>query len=402
MRFSDLFKLSIRMFKARTMRTLLTILGMSIGIGSILFLVSLGYGLQNTLLEKITTSESLLTLDVTEPDSDLVSINNETLSKIEQIGVAEISPAFQITSQGRMESLTSDLIVMGIKPSFFRLGGLKVNEGEEISDENEEGVVISSSVSRLFGKETHEMIGQEMKFNFFLPLEVEDENIISVGGNVKKVESDRDYKVVGVIEGEDNIVFLNSNSLQNLEINDYSQVKVKCNSSDDIPRVRDEILTLGLLVSALSDTVEQANQIFSIIQLILMLFGVIALIVSAIGMFNTMTVALLERTEEIGIMKAIGASNYAVSMMFVMESGIMGFLGGIVGVIIGIAAGKGFDILINFVASRFGGEPVSLFFIPVWFVFLIVAFAGIVGFFTGLIPARKASKTDPLDALRYK
>lgn len=385
------------------MRTLLTILGMSIGIGSILFLVSLGYGLQNTLLEKITTSESLLTLDVTEPDSDLVSIDNETLSEIEQIGVAEISPAFQITSQGRIENLTSDLIVMGIKPSFFRLGGLKVNEGDEISDENEEGVVISSSVSRLFGKETHEMIGQEMKFNFFLPLEVEDENIISVGGsNVKKVESDRNYKVIGVIEGEDNIVFLNSNSLQNLEISDYSQVKVKCNSSDDIPRVRDEILTLGLLVSALSDTVEQANQIFSIIQLILMLFGVIALIVSAIGMFNTMTVALLERTEEIGIMKAIGASNYAVSMMFVMESGIMGFLGGIVGVVIGIAAGKGFNVLINFVASRFGGEPVSLFFIPVWFVFLIIAFAAIVGFFTGLIPARKASKTDPLDALRYK
>ena len=166
--------------------------------------------------------------------------------------------------------------------------------------------------------------------------------------------------------------------------------------------VRDTILEYGLLVSSLSDTVDQANKIFRVVQFILMLFGIIALIVSAIGMFNTMTIALLERTEEIGIMKSIGASDMSISLMFFMESAIMGFLGGIAGVLIGIVGGFVFNGLINFVATRFGGEEVSLFYSPLWFVLAIIVFSAVVGLFTGLVPARRASKIDPLDALRYK
>lgn len=404
MRFSDLFKLSIRMFKARTMRTLLTILGMSIGIGAILFLVSLGYGLQKTLLERITTSESLLTLDVTEPKAEAVKINNDVLKKIEEIGVAEISPAAEITAQGQLEGLSSDIIAMAVQPSFFRLGGIKVSEGKLLNDDEPQGIVIASSVAKLFGKEVGEMFNQEMQFTFFFEKEEmeEDEEGAGLRSNFEKIDTGKSFKIIGVIESEDNLVFINSNALGDVQIDHYNQVKVKCNSSEDIPRVRDAILNLGFIVSALSDTVEQANQIFKIIQIILMLFGVVALVVSAIGMFNTMTVALLERTEEIGIMKAIGASNYAVSMMFIMESGIMGFLGGLAGVAIGVLGGKGFNTLINFVASRFGGEAVNLFYVPIWFVLLIVIFAALVGFFTGFVPARRASKIDPLEALRYK
>jgi len=136
-----------------------------------------------------------------------------------------------------------------------------------------------------------------------------------------------------------------------------------------------------------------------------MLFGIVALVVSAIGMFNTMTIALLERTEEIGIMKSIGASDFTISMIsmiFVMESTIMGFLGGVGGVILGFAGGSIFNILTNMVAERFGGKAVSLFYSPTWFILAIIIFAAVVGFITGFIPARRASKIDPLDALRYK
>jgi ABC-type antimicrobial peptide transport system permease subunit len=166
--------------------------------------------------------------------------------------------------------------------------------------------------------------------------------------------------------------------------------------------IRDALLSYGLLVSSLSDTVDQANQIFRIVQMILMLFGIIALVVSAIGMFNTMTITLLERTEEIGIMKSIGASDASISAMFFMESAIMGFLGGCMGIFIGWIGGIGFNAIINFVASKFGGQSVSLFYSPLWFMLSILAFSAIVGFFTGLVPARRASKIDPLDALRYK
>src|SRR6266567_639681 len=170
MRFIDLFKLSTRMFKARTSRTLLTVLGMSIGIAAILFLVSLGYGLQKTLLERITTSDSLLTLDVSEAKSGIVSLNNDMLKKIEAMpGVEDVSPAFQIITQGRMDDLSADLTTIGSKPSFLKLGGFKPSKGVLISDDNKNGIVISSAVAQVFGKTVDEMVGKEMTFSFFVP-----------------------------------------------------------------------------------------------------------------------------------------------------------------------------------------------------------------------------------------
>ena len=103
MRFSDAFSLSTRMFKARKMRTALTILGMSVGIGAVLFLVSLGYGLQKALLARITTSDSLVTLGVTEANANLVPITKERVEKIRSMdGVVEVSPAARLTAQGML------------------------------------------------------------------------------------------------------------------------------------------------------------------------------------------------------------------------------------------------------------------------------------------------------------
>lgn len=417
MKFIDLFRLSTRMFKARTSRTLLTVLGMSVGIAAILFLVSLGYGLQKTLLERITTSDSLLSLSITEAKSGIVSLNNEMIKKIQEMpGVEDVSPAFQITTQGRLEDMSADLAVIGAKPSYFKLGGLKTSQGTLLSDDNITGVIISSAVAQVFGKDINEMMGKEMSFSFFVPKNkvdgVASVEAIADSANASsdaqaqsdfdRVDSETKYKIVGIIDGEDNVIYINMNSLSDLKIDKYAEVKVKARSNGELAAISNSILEYGLLVSSLSDTVDQADKIFSIIQIILMLFGAIALFVSAIGMFNTMTITLLERTEEIGIMKSIGASDGGISVMFFMESAIMGFLGGCAGIAIGWVGGKGFNIVINTVAKRMGGEAVSLFFTPTWFVLLILIFSGVVGFMTGYVPARRASKIDPLDALRYK
>lgn len=404
MRFTDLFKLSTRMFKARTSRTLLTVLGMSIGIGAILFLVSFGEGLRMTLLERITTSESLLTLDVTEAKAGIVSLDRNMIESIKQMeGVSEVSPASQLITQGRIGDMSADLSAISIKPSFLRLGGIKISQGEALSDANPEGVVITSAVIQVFGKkDAAEMIGEEIAFSFFRPKKTETGSGADLQDNLERIDFDKKYRIIGTTEGEDSVIYINSSSLDDLRLDSFIQAKVKCSSQQAMGAVRDNILNQGLLVSSLSDTVDQANQIFSIVRIVLMLFGLIALIVSAIGMFNTMTIALLERTEEIGIMKSIGASDGSVSMMFIMESTIMGFLGGLVGILIGLLGGVAFNQLINFVASRFGGQPVSLFHSPLLYIIVIVAFSGVVGFLTGFVPARRASKIDPLDALRYK
>jgi putative ABC transport system permease protein len=377
---------------------------MSIGIGAILFLVSFGYGLQKTLLERITTSDSLLTLDVTEAKSGLVDLNREMVGRIGQLpGVGEVSPAFQLTAQGHLGDISADLIAVGVKPSFLKLGGFRIAKGESLKDENQTGIVITSSVAQVFGKQNaDEMLGAEIDFTFFILKQSADDQAADLQNNFDRVDFDKKFKIVGTVDGEDNVIYINSSALEELEINNFNQIKVKCDSQQAMNDVRDNILDQGLLVSSLSDTVDQANQIFKIIQIVLMLFGVIALAVSAIGMFNTMTITLLERTEEIGIMKSIGASDGGVSMMFIMESTIMGFLGGLCGVAIGFLGGEIFNQIINFVAARFGGESVRLFYSPIWFVLAIISFSAVVGFITGFVPARRASKIDPLDALRYK
>lgn len=101
-------------------------------------------------------------------------------------------------------------------------------------------------------------------------------------------------------------------------------------------------------------------------------------------------------------MRSIGASKSSISLMFIVEATLMGFLGSLVGVLLGWLGGKVCNSLLNFVATRFGGTSVSLFSTPAWFILVVVAFGSVVGLFTGLFPARQASRIDPLDALRYK
>ena len=401
MRFYDLFMLSTRMFKARTSRTILTILGMGVGISAIIFLVSLGYGVQKTILERITTSDSLLTLDVAGQPSSSAILDKETLEKIKAIdGVSELSPAFQLSAQGRLDDLKTDVSITAASASYFRLSGMKLDKGQLLSDENLEGIIISPAIAQVFSKNMDELIGKEMSFTFSIPEDTSSENGSS--DNSRKVESDVKYKIIGSISGEDNTVYINYASLDKLELTHFNQVKVKCQSNARMAEVKGKLQDMGFSVSSISDTVDQANKVFSVVKLVLMLFGIIALVVSAIGMFNTMTITLLERTEEIGIMKSIGASDMTISLIFVLESTIMGLLGGLMGVLIGFLEGQLFNATVNFIATHFGGEKVSLFYSPLWFVTATIVFATFVGFITGVIPARRAARTDPLEALRYK
>lgn len=394
MHFTDILKLSLRMFRARTMRTLLTILGMSIGIAAILFLVSLGYGLQETLLQRITTSDALATLDITEDQSKDALINPESIEKIRNMpGVVATIPAVRVRGQGKFESITLDLDTLGSSSTFLRLENLKMLTGRLLSDDPQT-IVVTAGIAKTFGKTPEEMIGQAFALTLFLPIEGEEGKTITVGPE--------SFRVIGVVDSEENIAYFALRDFPDADTGHFQALKVKTETAEQTSPVRDQILALNFSVSSISDTISQANKVFSAIQLILMAFGLVALFVSAIGMFNTMTIALLERTEEIGIMKSIGASRMSISLMFVVEATLMGFLGSLVGVVLGWLGGEICNSLLNFVATRFGGTSVDLFSIPAWFIILIIAFGSIVGLFTGLFPARQASRIDPLDALRYK
>jgi len=375
---------------------------MSVGIGAILFLVSFGYGLQRTLLQKITTSDSLLTLDVTSDRSKGVSLDQAAVDKIGAVGgVVKVSPAYQLDTRGNIDSLSADFTAMVVEPDYIKLGGLKASAGILLSDNDPTGIAISTSTAKIFGKEPVELIGKNINLSFSTPKNSNGKSDTS--NNAEKITiPESQFKILGVFDSDDSLIYANAKAFSGTQATVFSQLKVKCQESKIMPGIQGEIKNLGFSVSSISDTVDQANKIFGIIKVILMLFGCIALIVSAIGMFNTMTITLLERTEEIGIMKSIGASNSMISWMFIMEATIMGFLGGLIGIIIGWVEGQAFNLIINLVANHFGGEKVSLFYSPLWFVSAVIAFSAFVGLLTGIVPARRASKIDPLEALRYK
>lgn len=119
-------------------------------------------------------------------------------------------------------------------------------------------------------------------------------------------------------------------------------------------------------------------------------------------MFNTMLVGFLERIYEVGILKSIGATNYDVRNLFLVESSIMGLMGGIGGIFIGVGLGWIFNLLVSFFATRFGGSSIKLFLTPWGFVFLTLIFSIVIGFISGWLPARRAANLSPKEAFTKK
>jgi putative ABC transport system permease protein len=152
----------------------------------------------------------------------------------------------------------------------------------------------------------------------------------------------------------------------------------------------------------MTDTLDQINKIFNVTQVTFTLIGIVALLIAAIGMLNTMTVSLLERTREIGIMKAIGATERGIQQMFLAESVLMGMGGGGAGLVIGFIFCQLVNFFVNLLALSLGGTRLNIFYTPLWFFVLVFCFSLLIGFFTGLFPARRASRLNPLDALRYE
>lgn len=402
MRLIDTFRLSTRMFKTNRLRTLLTILGIAVGIGTILFLVSLGYGLQKILIEQIASSDTLLSMDIVSNPTSLIRLDKESIDKIRTIPeITEVSPMFSVTGQMKKNNAEGDTSFVQIdfiqfaSVSFLRLSGIKTSQGEVYKSDNDNKILISTAALKLSGLE----IGKNTQFELYIPKKNE------LGEYTDELESkqiDKTFEISGVIDDDQNsFVYVPINAIDYLDI-PYNQVKIKAQDQESIEKVKNQIVDMGFTVSALSDTIADANKIFSAIQIILSVFGAVALIVSAIGMFNTMTIALLERTQEIGIMKSLGASRRDIWKMFLTESVVIGFFGGAAGILIGYLGRYIFNFGINTLASSMGGQAVDLFYTPLSFVLFIIGFSTVVGFITGLYPAKRASQLNPLVALRYK
>jgi len=399
-RFRDILNINYQRIRNKKMRTVLTIFGIGIGIAAVLFLVGLTFGLQKIVVDKVASAESLVTLDVLANGdiSNIIPINDDAISKIKQMPeVAEVSPVKSLSAQLSGKDIKTQGALFGVKSSFFRLSGKTMTYGTTFTDESEDGkkIIISSATAKLLNYDKPEdALNQKVGIDLFVP------DTTAETTNVYQLPDQ--FTITGVMEDDSNYVFI---PLKNFDLVDYSQyfeLKVKVKDTASVQTLKNKISALGFAVTALIDTLDQMNKIFHISQIVFAVIGLVALFIASIGMFNTMTIALLERTREIGVMKAIGATDRAIRQMFMFEAVTVGFLGGIAGVILGYIAMFGVDFVFAQVAQTFGGIAVNMFYVPGWFLLTIVVLSVFIGYLTGIYPSRHAAKINPLDALRYE
>lgn len=394
-RVQDTFSLATRMFRTRPMRTWLTIFGIGVGISAVVVLVGLGYGLQKILLEKIVFGEAMLSLDVVTPPSQIIVISPQTLQEFKVMSnVDDIAPLASFSSAVTYGDLNASIMLKSVNSNYFRYAGVRVSAGEFFTDTENDKIVLSSAVLKLFDAKPEDMVGKYVSIKVLVPTD---------DGKVQETPLNKQYKIKGIVEDETSLfAFIPLEELSDqVSIPFYERVRVKVTSREVLDQAEKDFLGKGFIVNSLSKTVEQANKIFSGIQIMLAVFGGIALIVSAIGMFNTMTVTLLERTKEIGIMRTIGASNLTIEILFLSEAVLMGFLGGVTGVAIGVGGGMAFNLTLGLIAKRMGGVAVNLFDFPIPFLLFMIVFSALLGALTGWFPAKRAAMLNPLDAIRY-
>jgi putative ABC transport system permease protein len=407
MRIQDVGMLSTRMFKTNPARTWLTIAGMGVGTGAVVTLVGLGFGLQNIILEQIVLGDTLRALSVNNPPSRAVALTPKTIEELAALpNVKDVAVMASFPALVTMEGLTGNTFLQGVDPAFFRYTGAKEIVGEDLggrlfSDatvvDDANSVILTKAILRLFDiKEPKDAIGKKVSFRIFVPVEGTEES--------REIELSKQYTVVGVTSEENFIATMMplAELSANVQIKTYDKAQVLVSKVEFLDPTQAEVVKKGYVVTALSKTVDQANKIFQGIQAVLAVFGGIALTVSAIGMFNTMTVTLLERTGEIGVMRTLGASAGDIKILFISEAVIVGFLGGIMGILFGLVIGFTLNGAMNVAAANFGGKSVALFSFPLPFLMFIATFSAVVGFMTGVFPAQRAAGLNPLDAIRYK
>ncbi len=395
MKIIDILRLSFGNLRRNMLRTILTISGVVVGIGAIVFLVSLGFGLQELAVSKVANLDALTMLTVNPSQKEKTLLNDDAIKKFKSIaGVTEISQILSYPASITSDTDTGDTIAYGVVPKYFSFEDVSVDYGSKsFSSENADETIVSiGSLKALKLTDPEKALGKTLDFR-----------IVKIISNDQKEEANMKLKVVGISKDDSTkFAYMPMNVLDKFENTTYAKVKIKITKREQMADVRKAVESMGYPTSSVTDTVDQINSVFDIVKWVLGGFGMIALMVAAIGIFNTLTIALLERTHEIGIMKAIGGRNSDVALVFTAEASMIGLFGGLIGVSTGWVLGKLINLLVNFVAVSLDGPATQLFSTPLWFAGSVVLFAFTVSTVAGILPARRAAKLDPLEALRYE
>ncbi len=393
----ELFQVAYRNLRARQLRSFLTILGMVIGISAIVALISLGQGLERSVseqFESLGTNTLVVLPGGGFVESVLAKLNEKDVDTVEEVKGVNFAAAVYVTAQQiefKGENYTT--IFGGVDPDktgkLGLIGIMEIAEGRELTKQDNTAVVVGSKFGEKVLKED-----LHLKQNFEM--------------------SGTKLRVVGILEESKNnigamfntAVVMNSETLQELTEEELTPFRIIVDvlPSEDLDEVKERISERlekehdkkDFQVVAMQQIADIAGSVIGIIGLVLIGIAAISLLVGGIGIMNTMLMSVMERTREIGVMKAIGATTTKIIAIFVVESGMIGLVGGIIGLLLGV----GISGLISLIAEL-AGMPLRTA-VTTELVIGALAFSMAVGMLFGVYPAKRAASTDPVEALRYE
>jgi putative ABC transport system permease protein len=439
----DLIRLILGNLSRRKARVALTAIGVVIGTAAVVILVSLAIGLQRNANEQLYGIGDLTQIQVSpayemmdrgmvvqvsggvgmpgEPQPARL-LTNSALDEMRGIpGVASVIPRDFLMAGVliKYQKLEGGVGIMGVDTPDLANLGLETVEGETTLGRGT--VVIGYQVPNNFydprlrpGQEPPpppQLYGQQIQLTVFKydqqGNEIRKNFSLRVTGVLKETLGESDWTIYFPLEQVKALNEWSQGRRINYNRDGYSQVIVKVQDVEQVLDISNQITEMGFQAFTPQSFVQGINNFYVILQFIFGGVGAIALLVAAIGIANTMTMSILERTREIGLMKAVGATNRDVLGIFLGEAAGIGFIGGLGGVIIGWLAGQGINVIalvyLANQASQQGGPPPSVaVYTPVWLPLFTLLFATIIGMISGLYPALRAATMIPVMALKYE
>jgi putative ABC transport system permease protein len=428
----DLLSLVVENLARRKGRVALTAVGVIIGTAAVVLLVSLGSGLQQNAanqlggigdLTKINVSPNYREFDPTtgQPVFD-TPLNDATLALFHEMeGVTAVIPqdylqGWAMTSVDRLEIWGQ---LLGVGTNNLADLGLRADQG---SAELLPGtVVVGYQVPNNFfdprarpGQEPTDLPDLINKQITFTLIKYSDDGVeirktvrARVAGVLAEARDEADYSIyMPIREVEAMNTWFSGQRLDRNKIG-YNNVIVRAADLDQVLAVADQITAQGFQAWTPQSFVQGINSFYIVLQVVFGGVGAIALLVAAIGIANTMAMSILERTREIGLMKAVGATNRHVLSVFLGESAGIGFLGGLGGVAVGWSLGQVVNVFaiayLAAQAAQTGGPPPTVAVAtPPWLPLFALIFATVIGLLSGLYPALRAATLSPIAALKYE
>jgi len=395
MKFILLLKLVLRNMLSRKLRFAFALLASAIAVGSIIFLFSLGYGLESISTEQLVRSDALSQIEATSSKPTDTKLSDEMISQIKSIGeVDSVASSTSLAGKITIDDKTLDNPFYAVSNNYFTMSSLELSAGQFPIQQDKNYILVSDKAALAFGIKSQDIIGKELQYELIIP---------PVLGGTEESKKQFTGNVIGVIsDAQSAYAYVQDADAVSAGAVSRSVLKIKATNKNDIPALRKKVEDMGLKTSYVGDTLEQMNKFFNYFRMILAALGAIGVIIAILGMFNTLTVPLMERVREVSLLKILGSDDKTIFWMFALESLIFGLLGFISGIVLFLISKSIIMGLFSRLAERLNNEMVNIFNTPTTLIVIAFISTLALAFLTGLFPARRALRVNPLDVQKFE